>query len=176
MPLDLADIFATGTITTLSQQLPLLETAIRESLQQVVTVLHVPSWSEYLTAVTAAAHDSYAAIGSSWTLLHLTSRPVILLLYHISRVLAVAFYRHVLITGIYHHGFSQVQQGVGIIYKFQCSLTAVEWAGEVLIVLVAIGIYRLRLYLQRQTYVKRALTFYRRQQAQVQKVSYFVDC
>lgn len=147
-----------------------LESALRSSLNETTTLLQIATWSDYHTAFLAAAQDTVAAILSCWTLLRLIWTPVLLLIYYVLTVTADNLYRHVL-THVFSSSFAQLKQGVTCAYAFQCRLTPQQTAMELAVIVVCVGLYQLRRYIQKQAMVQRALNFYRRQQSQVQKVS-----
>jgi hypothetical protein len=148
-----------------------LEGTLLSYLNHTTTLLQIAPWSKYLTATSAAAQDTCAAITSCWTLLQLILTPILLCVYYIVTVTADHLYRHVL-THVFSSSLAQLKQISITCYQFQCSLTPQQTAVELAVVLVCIGLFQLRRYIQKQAMVQRAANFYRRQQRQVQKVSH----
>jgi hypothetical protein len=142
---------------------PLAVLLERASLQTAVVVdaLQIPAWYDWSAAVVATAHNCTAAVQSVWHLLTVSGRPVVLLLYISSKWLLV---------GAYESGAQQLQGAVWKAYKFQRRLSPVETAVEVGLVTLAVLLYQLRLYLQRNTIVQRTIASMRRRQRSVVQV------
>jgi hypothetical protein len=148
-----------------------LESTLLSYVNDTTTLLQIAPWSAYHTASLAAVQDTVAAITSCWTLLQLIWTPVLLGLYYIVTVTADNLYRHIL-THVFSRSLAQLKQVAAAYYQWQCSLTPQQTAVELAALLLCVALYQLRRYIQQQAITQRVMNFYRRQQSQVQKVSF----
>jgi hypothetical protein len=151
-----------------------LEGTLTSYLNDTTTLLQIAPWSDYHTAGLAAVQDTVAAVTSCWTLLQLIWTPVLLGLYYIVTVTWDNLYRHVL-THVFSRSFAQLKVAAAAAYQWQCSLTPEMMAVELAFILMCVALYQLRRYIQQQAITQRVMNFYRRQQAQVQKVSHVMN-
>ncbi len=131
--------------------------------------LQVPEYSVYKDAVQHFVHDSYQALRSTYTLLFLTFRPIIILL---------AIIINFLWKNLLEHGSKSIQKGLhqlkyalGEFYKFQLSLTKTELLGELFILGVLVGLYYFHKWLKQQTYWSRFVSWSRQKKHNIVQVS-----
>lgn len=121
--------------------------------------LQVPDWPVYREALRGCAYDVWQASQSTFFLLAMTLRPLLILIWIVGQFL----FRNLL-----EHGGRSLQKGAiqaktALIwfYHFQRSLTWTEILGEATIVLVCVAAYFLRKWLRRQTYWARTVRWYK---------------
>lgn len=132
------------------------------------TRLEVPEWSTYRDALVACGRDVWYATQSSYRLIVLTFRPLLILTWIVGQFL----FRNLL-----DHGARSVQKGAIQVkvasiwfYRFQRSLSWTEVLGEVTIIFICIAAYYFRKWLKRQTYWARAVRWYKGKKEQVVQV------
>ncbi|KAG7337905.1 hypothetical protein IV203_022435 [Nitzschia inconspicua] len=130
--------------------------------------LDVPEYGLYKDAVQTCVRDSWEASQSTFTVIQLTFRPILILLWIILKFL----WRNLL-----EHGGKSLQKGarqlkVALVafYKFQLSLTPTEVLGEVAILGFFVGLYYFQKWLRRQTYWSRTVRWYRDKKAKCVQV------
>jgi hypothetical protein len=130
--------------------------------------LDAPEYQLYKQAVQTCAYDSWRASQSTVTLLQLTFRPLLILLWIILKFL----WRNLL-----EHGGNSLQKGAWqlksalvALYKFQLSLNSMEVLGEVGLIAFCVALYYFRKWLQRQTYWSRLVQWYHGKKAKCVQV------
>jgi hypothetical protein len=130
--------------------------------------LDVPEFAVYKQAVQACARDSWQASQSTYKVLHLTLRPLLILLWIISKFL----WRNLLEHGgkSLQKGALQLKYALIAFYQFQISLTPMELLGEAGIIGFCVAAYYFQKWLRRQTYWSRTVRWYRGKKAQCVEV------
>ena len=141
-----------------------------EILNEVGDTLQIPPWTEVLSAGHAAATDSFQALQSASYLLYLVGQPVVRLTAWILYWLSWAFYKFVLVEGIYNHGLSQTKELAVMYWNWQSSLTRKQLLYEAIAIVLVIALYSLYKFLERRQYHRRFLVWVDRKKRQIQKV------
>jgi hypothetical protein len=130
--------------------------------------LDVPEYNLYKQAVQTCVHDAWKASQSTFRLLQLTFRPLLILLW----ILLKFLWRNLL-----EHGGKSLQKGTRqlkfaliALYRFQLSLNSMEVLGEVGLIVLCVALYYFRKWLQRQTYWSRTVQWYRGKKAKCVQV------
>ena len=150
------------TMELLASHLDLLRQRARDLLEH----LDPPSRAELASAAAAALRDVRAATASSWHLLFITLRPVILLLGvlggHLAAVLRVIG-RHSVAHGwvAAREGWWQLRTGTIWFVRFQRDLPASAKYAEAGATAAALALWLLRRHVRKNRYVEKAAAWYR---------------
>lgn len=136
----------------------------------IATTLELPAWELYKKAWATCANDAIAAASSSYRLGYLTLKPVAILCW----IMLGKFWKFVL-----EHGGNSLQTGAIHLksacfhfYRFQISLNGTQLLGEACLVLMCVGLYYLRKWLQRQMYWAKLVKWYRAKKRRLGQVRY----
>jgi hypothetical protein len=130
--------------------------------------LEVPEWSIYREALGVCGRDVWYATQSTYRLLVLTFRPLLILAWIVAQFL----FRNLLEHGgrSLQKGAVQAKTAVIWFYHFQRSLSWTEILGEVTVILIGVAVYYFRKWLKRQTYWARAVRWYKGKKEQAVQV------
>lgn len=134
--------------------------SIQEQIISAVEYLQIPSYNETSHQLKIAFYDSFQASQSIYQLLKLTCRPLIIFLALLSRYMFIVL-RILSEHTIYHlilatkESWRQLKIGARWFVAFQRGLSRTAIWMEIGFVFLCIGLYMIRLYLQKKKYFKR---------------------
>ena len=138
--------------------------------------LEIPSYDEFSTCASQTWHDSVQAFGSTWHLIQITSRPLLILLALLGRYLAILL--RVLTECTIKHGVVAAREGanqanfaVRWIIAWQKSLSRAAVLVELGVLGGLSGLYLLRRYLKKRRYFDRLAWWYAMKKAKGIRVS-----
>lgn len=121
--------------------------------------LNVPTWEVWTSALQQALVDSSGACTSTGTFLFLTIRPVIFLIWILSKAISLWIWKHIIVEGISQQGVQCLVACAKRTYAFQRSLTPQQLAAQGGLVVCCFLLYKIQQFLMRKTYFKRAVAW-----------------
>lgn len=149
---------------------------IAQAWRDFMLFLDLPSSSLYWISCQTAYKDVKVAASSLFALGYLTCKPILLILWlvfqNVSRLaqfLAKHLFQQAYISA--KKGAIQLQWALREFQKWQFSLSNGQVLMEISILLSLIGLYLLRKHIEKQNYVRRLKTYYRRKKRVIKEVS-----
>jgi len=126
---------------------------------EVATRLELPAWDSYRDAWAVCTRDILKASSSAYHLSYLTLKPIAILLW----IVLGQLWKFVLEHGgrSLHTGAVHLKLACVHFYRFQMSLNGTQLLGEAGVLLMCVGLYYFRKWLQKQTYWAKFVKWYK---------------
>jgi hypothetical protein len=163
-------------VSSTPQSCRLYVSQIAQAWRDFLLYLDLPSASLYWNSCQTAFRDVKVAASSLFTLGYLTFKPILLILWlvfqnvwKLAQFLAKHLFHQAYISA--KKGAIQAKWACREFQKWQSSLSNGQVMIEISILLTLIGLYLLRRYIEKQNYVRRLKTYYRRKKRVIKEVS-----